>query len=62
MAKLQPEFHQLTEADIEAIVRIGREQAVLMDQLAEALAAADTLRLYGVARELVGLEQKVREQ
>jgi hypothetical protein len=62
---LKPEFippGQLTDADIEAIVAIGKEQAALMDQLQEALEACDELRALGVARHLVGLEKKVREQ
>jgi hypothetical protein len=65
MAKLTPEFippQQLSDADIEAIVAIGREQALLMDQLQAALEAADDLRALGVARQLVGLEKKVRER
>jgi hypothetical protein len=63
MAKLVPEFippQQLSEEDIVAIVAIGRRQAALMNQLEEALQAADDLRALGVARELVGLEKKIR--
>jgi hypothetical protein len=65
VARLIPEFippSQLSDADIAAIVAIGREQALLMDELQEALEAADDLRALGVARQLVGLEKKVREQ
>jgi hypothetical protein len=65
MAKLQPEFRaaeELSVADIEAIVAIGREQAARMDELREALEACDELRALGVARELVGLEKQVRQQ
>jgi hypothetical protein len=64
MAKLEPEFRapaELSVEDIEAIVDIGRKQALLMDALQDALEAADDLRALGVARELVGLEKKVRQ-
>jgi hypothetical protein len=65
MARLEPEFRpaaELSVEDIEAIVAIGRRQAELMDALQAALEAADDLRALGVARELVGLERKAREQ
>jgi hypothetical protein len=65
MAQLKPEFvppQQLGDEAIEAIVRIGRQQAELMDELEEALRVCDDLRALGVARKLVGLEKKVREQ
>jgi len=65
MAYLQPEFippSQLSEDDIAAIVAIGREQALLMDQLQAALEAGDDRRALSVARELVGLEKKARQQ
>jgi hypothetical protein len=62
MATLQPEFRQLSEDDIRSIVEIGRQQALLMDELQAALEASDTLRALGVARRLVGLEQKARQQ
>jgi hypothetical protein len=65
MAKLQPEYRspqELSQDDIAAIVEIGRRQAELMDQLQAALEAADELTALGVARKLVGLERKVREQ
>jgi hypothetical protein len=62
---LKPEFVPVTELsadDIALLVQIGREQAAiqaaLIDQLAEALEAGDTLRALNVARELVGLNKK----
>jgi hypothetical protein len=64
MARLQPEFRsaeELSVDDIAAIYEIARQQAMLMDELREALEACDELRALGVARELVGLEQKVRQ-
>ena len=65
MARLKPEFvppQQLTDADVEALVALGREQVLLMDELQAALEAADTLRALNVARALVGLERQVRQQ
>jgi hypothetical protein len=63
--KLKPEFvpvNQLSEVDIEAIVQIGRAQAALMNELEHALEADDDTHALGVARKLVRLEKKVREQ
>jgi hypothetical protein len=65
MAHLKPEFippAQLTDDDIIAIVALGREQALLLDELQEALETADDLRALGVARKLVGLERNIKEQ
>ena len=65
MARLQPDFRQpdeLSEADIDAIVAIGRQQAALMDQLEAAVEADDAPRVLALARQLVGLEEQVREQ
>jgi hypothetical protein len=65
MARLQPEFRsaqELTDDDFAAIAAIARRQAALRDSLKDALLAGDDLRALGVARELVGLEKKVREQ
>jgi hypothetical protein len=56
------EAGELSDHDIERLMAIGLEQAALMDQLQEALEAADELRALGVARKLVGLEKKVGEQ
>jgi hypothetical protein len=65
MARLAPQFKQpdeLSEADISAIVEIGREQAALMDRMEAAIEADDAPRVLELARRLVGLEQQVREQ
>jgi hypothetical protein len=65
MARLTPEFippQQLSEDDIIAIVAIGRQQALLMDQLQAALEASNELEALRVARIMVGLEKKVRER
>jgi hypothetical protein len=65
MARLEPEFRQpgeLSEDTIAAIAAIGRQQAVLMDELQIALEACDDLRALNVARELVGLEREIKQQ
>jgi hypothetical protein len=65
MARLEPQFRsaqELSQDDIRALIAIGRQQAALMDQLQDALEACDDLRALGVARELVGLEKKAKEQ
>jgi hypothetical protein len=59
---LKPEFRELSESDIEAIVAIGREQADLMNAMEAALQAADDQRVLELARRIVGLEQQTREQ
>jgi hypothetical protein len=64
MAKLEPEFRtagELSIADIEAIVAIGRQRAGLLDDLRTALEACDDLRALSVARVLVGLERQAGE-
>ena len=61
MATLKPEFRELTADDFAAIIAIGREQALLMDALQQALEASDDLRALGVARKLVGLEQQLKK-
>jgi hypothetical protein len=65
VARLKSEFippDQLTDEDTAAILAVARRQASLRDDLKAALEAGDDLRALGVARQLVGLEQKVREQ
>jgi hypothetical protein len=62
MAHLKPEFIQLTEDDIAAIVRLGREQAELMNAIETALQAGDDQRALELVRQMVGLEQRAREE
>jgi hypothetical protein len=65
MAKLEPQFirpSELSEDTITAIVGIGRQQALLMDQLDQALARGDNEAALEVARHLVLSEKEVRSQ
>jgi hypothetical protein len=62
MAYLKPGFRELSEDDIAAIIGIGRKQAELMDELQAALEASENLAALGIARRMVGLEKKVRQQ
>jgi hypothetical protein len=58
--KLVPEFRQLSEEDVAAIVELGREQVTLMRELEAALLAGDEPRALAIARAMVGLEQRIR--
>jgi hypothetical protein len=61
MARIVASFRDLTDADFVELVRLGKEQSALMDQLTEAVEAADTLRILKVAREMVGLENQAKQ-
>ena len=61
MSKLEPEFRELSEDDIGAILAIGQRQADLLDQLAVALGADDTDRALKLARQVCGLQEQVKQ-
>jgi hypothetical protein len=65
MAKLEPQFlpvEQLSDDDIAFFVAIGRQQALLMDDLQAALECGDDRRALGAARRLVNLEGQARAE
>jgi hypothetical protein len=61
MARLITSFKDLTDQDFIELVRLGKEQSVLMDQLVEAVQARDTLRILHVAEQMVGLETEAKK-
>jgi hypothetical protein len=61
MARLIASFKDLTDADFIELIRLGKEQSVLMDALTEAVQARDTLRILHVAEQMVGLEDEAKK-
>jgi hypothetical protein len=51
----------LSRADMETIIRIGRERAVLLARLKEAILTGDGLLEHQLARELVGLPKEATQ-
>jgi hypothetical protein len=59
--QLKPEFRPLTADDIDFLIGVGRREAELLDQLQERLEQNDERGALVIARELCGLEKKIRE-
>jgi hypothetical protein len=51
----------LSRADIETIMRVGRERAALLYRLKEAILNGDSLLERQLAREIVGLPKEVAQ-
>jgi hypothetical protein len=60
MARLEPVFvDHLSESDLDALIGIGRRQALLLDQLQAALEAGNDAHALQLARQLVKVEIKL---
>jgi hypothetical protein len=61
MARRVTSFQDLSDQDFVELVRIGKEQARVINEMEAALVAGDNQRALTLARELVALEDKVKE-
>jgi hypothetical protein len=62
MARLEPQFNELTPEDYDAFIAVARRQAAIRVELKAALLEHDEPRALDAARRLVGVQEREVKQ